>query len=146
VKPIQECELCGSKKANKRTKIDNAILTVCDKCVNFGEVVPTVELKPEKKIIPKLEELDQVIKPDFKNLIKNERNRRNLTQEELAKKLNEKESLIKRIEDGWEPSFFTVKKLEKFFNIKLTEEIEEKQIEKKTDKKELTIGDIVEIH
>jgi putative transcription factor len=138
--------LCGSKKANKRTKIDNAILTVCDECVNFGEVVPTVELKPEKKIIPKLEELDQVIKPDFKNLIKNERNKRNLTQEELAKKLNEKESLIKRIEDGWEPSLITVKKLERFFNIKLTEEIEEKQIEKKTDKKELTIGDIVEIH
>jgi ribosome-binding protein aMBF1 (putative translation factor) len=38
-----------------------------------------------------------------------------------------------------------IKKLERFFNIELTEEIEEKQIESKTDRKELTIGDVVEV-
>ena len=78
-------------------------------------------------------------------LIKKERTKRNFTQEEIAKKLNEKESIIKRIEDGWEPSLITIKKLEKFFNIKLTEKVEEKQIENKTDRKELTIGDVVEV-
>jgi len=118
---------------------------VCDECVKFGEEVPIIELRAVKKIIPKLEGMENVIKPNFKNLIKNERTRRNLTQEELAKKLNEKASIIKRIEDGWEPSLITIKKLENFFNIKLTEELEEKQIEKKTDKKELTIGDVVEV-
>jgi len=90
--------------------------------------------------------METTIKSNFHLLVKNERTKRNLTQEELAKKLNEKESIIKRIEDGWEPSLDVIKKLERFFNINLTEEIEEKQIEKKTDKTELTIGDIVEIH
>jgi putative transcription factor len=89
--------------------------------------------------------LEEAIKSNFHLLVKNERNKRNLTQEELAKKLNEKASIIKRVEDGWEPSIKIIKKLERFFNIKLTEEIEEKQIERKTDKKELTIGDVVEV-
>lgn len=140
-----ECELCGSKNATRRTKIDNAILTTCEDCVRFGEEIPTVELKPTKKVIPKLEGLEKLVKPNFHKLIKNERAKRNLTQEDLAKKLNEKSSIIKRIEDGWEPSINVIKKLERFFNIKLIEEVEEKQIEKKTDKTKLTIGDVVEV-
>jgi len=146
VKPIPECEICGSRNASRKTKIDNAILTVCNECVNFGEEVPTIELREERKIIPKLEEMEQAIKSNFHLLIKNERTKRSLTQEGLAKKLNEKASIIKRIEDGWEPSINTIKKFERFFSIKLTEEMEEKQIEKKTDRKELTIGDVVEVH
>jgi putative transcription factor len=71
--------------------------------------------------------------------------KRNLTQEDLAKKLNEKVSILKRIEDGWEPPLNVVKKLERFFNIELTEEAEEKKIEKKTSKTDLTIGDVVEV-
>jgi len=119
--------LCGSKKASKRTKIDNAILTVCDECVSFGEEVPIIELKAQRRIIPRLEGMEQIIKANFHLLIKNERAKRNLTQEELAKKLNEKESIIKRVEDGWEPPLNVIKKLERFFSIKLTEELEEKQ-------------------
>jgi ribosome-binding protein aMBF1 (putative translation factor) len=38
-----------------------------------------------------------------------------------------------------------VKKLEKFFSIKLMQDIEEGRIEKKIDKKKITIGDIVEV-
>jgi len=69
----------------------------------------------------------------------------NLTQEELAKKLKEKASIIKRIEEGWEPPLKLINKIEKFFNIKLREQIEEKVLEKKSDSKKLTIGDIVEV-
>lgn len=113
--------------------------------MTFGEEIPIVELREEKRIIPKLEEMDQAIKSNFHLLVKNERAKRNLTQEELAKKLNEKASLIKRVEEGWEPPLNILKKLERFFNIELTEELEEKQIESKTDKTELTIGDVVEV-
>jgi len=68
-----------------------------------------------------------------------------LKQEDLAKKLNEKSSIIKRVEEGWEPPSNLIRKLEKFFNIKLTEKPEEKTLEKKIDKKKLTVGDVVEI-
>ena len=69
----------------------------------------------------------------------------NLTQEELAKKLKEKASIIKRVEEGWEPPTKLINKIEKFFDIKLREKIEEKVLEKKSDSKELTIGDVVEV-
>jgi len=146
VKPISECEVCGSKDANRKTKIDNAVLTVCDECVKFGEEIAVVEIKAAKKIIPRLEGLEQSVKSNFHLTIKNERVKRNLTQEELAKKLNEKASVMKRIEDGWEPPLNTIKKIERFFNIKLTEEVEEKRVETKASKAELTIGDVVEVN
>ena len=141
-----ECEICGSIDANRRTRIDNAILSVCGECVKFGEEIPLIEVRKEKKFIPRLEEMQQSIKSNFYSQIKNERVKKNLTQEELAKKLNEKVSVIKRIEEGWEPSLNTISKLEKFFKIKLTEELEEKRLEKKECKTELTIGDVVEVH
>lgn len=67
-----------------------------------------------------------------------------LTQEQLAKKLKEKMSVIKRIEDGWKPSLTLIRKLERFFNIKLTEELEEEHFERKP-RKDITIGDVVEV-
>jgi len=67
-----------------------------------------------------------------------------LTQEQLAKKLKEKLSVIKKIENGWEPSLTLIRKLEKFFSIKLTEELKEEAFERKT-RKDITIGDVIEI-
>ena len=143
---VSECELCGSKNANRKTKVDNAILNVCDSCVSFGEEVPIIEFKSIKKKIPKITELEKAVKNNFNLVIKKAREKMNLTQDQLAKKLNEKSSVIKRIEEGWEPPTSLLNKLEKFFNIELIEEVEEKTIEKRTDRKKLTIGDIVEVH
>ena len=67
-----------------------------------------------------------------------------MTQDELARMLNEKSSVIKRIEDGWEPQDAVIKKMEKFFGIRLIEEVAEKRFEKKS-KTSLTIGDVVEV-
>lgn len=140
---MSECELCGSDKANRKTKIDGAVLTVCEKCVGFGEEIKPVEVKMVKQI-PKLEALD-ILKPNFNEIIRNSRSKMNLKQEDLAKKLNEKLSIIKRVEEGWEPTPSLISKLEKFFNIELTESPEDKKLEKKTSKERLTIGDVVEI-
>jgi len=135
--------LCGSDKANRKTKIDGAVLTVCEKCVGFGEEIKPVEVKIVKRI-PKLETVD-MLKPNFNEIIRNSRSKMNLKQEGLAKKLNEKLSIIKRVEEGWEPTPSLISKLEKFFNIELTENPEDKKLEKKTSKERLTIGDVVEI-
>lgn len=140
---MSECELCGSDKANRKTKIDGAVLTVCEKCVGFGEEIKPVEVKIVKRI-PKLETVD-ILKPNFNEIIRNSRSKMNLKQEDLAKKLNEKLSIIRRVEEGWEPTPSLISKLEKFFNIELTENPEDKKLEKKTSKERLTIGDVVEI-
>ena len=82
---------------------------------------------------------------DFHKVIRKSREKKKLTQEDLAKKLKEKASVIKRIEDGWEPSVKLIEKIERFFGIKLREKIEENILGKKSDSRSLTIGDIVEV-
>jgi len=141
-----ECEICGSKNAKRKAKVEGSIVTICDNCIGFGEEIPILEITRTKKVLPLIEEPNEIIITDFNEIIRNAREKMNLTQEKLAKKLNEKVSLIKRVEDGWEPPPSLISKFEKFFNIKLTEKIEEKSIDKKSDKKRLTIGDVIELH
>jgi putative transcription factor len=138
-----ECELCGSK-ATRRAKVEGSILDVCDECVKFGEEIPRIEIKRKKRKVPQLESEEVLIK-DFHKIIRRSRENRKLTQVELAKKLKEKVSVVKRVEDGWEPPVKLIEKIEKYFKIKLREKIEEKSVNKKTDSKKLTIGDIVEV-
>jgi len=139
---MAECELCGAK-ATRKTKVEGAILNVCDKCVSFGLEVNPPKFAVAKKALAVID-TGNPIKSDFNVLIRNARDKMRLTQDDLAVKLSEKLSIIKRVEEGWEPSPTLISKLEKFFNIKLTEEIEDTVI-KKTGKEKLTIGDIVEI-
>jgi putative transcription factor len=140
---MSECELCGAK-ASRKTKIDKAILNVCNDCVKFGMEVNPPRIVDVKKALAVID-TGNPIKSDFNVIIRNSRDKMRLTQDELAVKLSEKLSIIKRVEDGWEPSPALISKLEKFFNIKLTEEVEEKTTSRKTGKEKLTIGDIVEI-
>jgi putative transcription factor len=141
---MPECELCGSKSANKKTKLEGAILNVCDECVGYGQEVKVPVMNLERKPLPKID-TDVTVKSNFKDLVRNAREKRGLKQEELAAKLNEKLSILKRVEEGWVPSPNLISKLEKFFNMELQEKIEESVTSKKKGKEVLTIGDVVEI-
>lgn len=140
---MAECELCNSKSATRKAKVEGVILRVCDECVKFGEEIPTIEFKSTKKFLV-IEEPKETLKSNFHIILKRTREKMGLTQEQLAKKLKEKLSVIKKIENGWEPSLNLIRKLEKFFSIKLTEELKEEVFERKS-RKEITIGDVVEI-
>ena len=140
-----DCEVCGAKNADRRARIEGVILRVCRNCVSLGEELPTVIIEKQKKAPQKIVEVDKRLVPKFNLILKQVREKRNLTQEEFAGKLSEKVSVIKRIEEGWEPPSGIIKKLERFFNIKLTEEVKEEKIQSKKEKKKLTIGDVVEI-
>lgn len=140
-----ECELCGSKRANRKAKVEGVILNICNKCVKYGEEIPSIQFKKVKKPLRKIEELEKIIKPGFHKIIRNSREKMKLTQDQLAKKLKEKASVIKRIEEGWEPPLVLIRKIERFFDLKLIEELEEGSLNTKTKRKKLTIGDIVEV-
>ena len=141
---MEECNICGNKNANRRARIEGVILTVCNNCVKLGEEMPAVRITPVKKI--QLQEIKTVLVSDFHKIIRRNRENRGMTQQELAKRLNEKASIIKRIEEGWEPSMVLVKRLEKFFNIELIEEIQKKNVSEKQEQERLTIGDVIEVH
>ena len=140
---ISECNICGSE-ATRKAKIEGTVLDVCDKCVKFGEEVREVEYKKAVRV-PQIEGLDTVLVKDFAKAVRKSREKMKLTQEELAKKLSVKSSIIKRMEEGWKPSDTLIDRVEKFFNISLREDAIEMVKEKRQKSKKLTIGDIVEI-
>ncbi len=142
---MPSCELCGKQAVLVRADIEGIELEVCQQCGSFGKVT---ELKhaPIKKSTP-LQELEptEVIVSDFSLIIRNAREKLKLTQEEFAKKVNEKESIIHKIETGaFKPSIPLARRLEKILWIKLIEVGEEEilpQAKKTTGT--VTIGDVI---
>lgn len=145
-----DCELCGRKNANIIAVIEGIEMTVCERCSKHGEIIRVIkeENEREKPIqIPKKAEVELEVVDDFAETIRKEREKRGMTIKQLAAAIAEKESYIDRIEkDETIPSEKVARKLEKFFNIKLLEEVTVS--EEKKDKlrdEPITIGDVIEI-
>ncbi|MDO8740147.1 MAG: multiprotein bridging factor aMBF1 [Candidatus Woesearchaeota archaeon] len=148
-----ECDMCG-KQARFKALVEGSELFVCDQCSKFGKTLGEIrisQIDPKKQktqsIMAEEKELMEVIVPDYPELIKSKREALGLKQEDFAKKINEKASLIHKIESGhFEPNVELARKLERFLKIKLVEEHEE--IHKKEAKKaadSFTLGDFVKI-
>ncbi len=140
------CELCASPASCEGT-VEGARLLLCESCSRFSKnTVPVKKPEPEKiKAVekPKPAKVLRVVK-DFKEKIKKARLSLGLSQTDFAKRLAEKESTIKKLEIGVEPSIETAKKLEAALGVKLLEEVEEEKIELPKVKGEaLTIGDLI---
>lgn len=147
-----DCDLCGAKTNLLRTVIESTEMTVCRDCSRFGKIIGEVKEKgPEKvreqKPLPSSAEMFQIIVEDYAEKIKTGREHLNLTQEEFAKKLSEKESIIHKMEIGsFEPNMSLARKLEKFLKIRLFEQHEEKHEKAASSKSEnFTIGDFIKI-
>lgn len=134
-----------------KAKIEGTVLEVCEECLRYGEKIEEpkriTKIPKKKKLVslPPVEE-ETVLVNNYGILIIQARKKRNLTREEFAKKINEKESVIRRVEsEEMKPDDALTKKIEKFLEIKLRKPYEKKSIQKKQVKGELTLGDIVEI-
>lgn len=151
------CGICGEAEATRRVLVEGAVLNVCVNCAKFGEEVRTPQ-ETKKKLMAGAEEEGEVehdIVTDFSRLVRLARERLNLTQPELGKLVNEKESVILRIESGkMGPDLKTARKLERALKIKLVLEPAEvaaakqasKPATKKDEKKQdLTLGDVVKV-
>jgi len=151
---MADCEMCGSSVERLVTaKIEGTQMRVCPNCARYGEQFeePSQRINNFTSSRPKRVFVDpdanKVIVKNFSSLIKSSRERMNLKQQDVAKQLNEKESLIHSIESGHlKPGFKTARKLEKFFKIRLIEEIQEistDQIPVSEKAEPLTMGDLL---
>ncbi len=152
------CEMCGEEKLHLyRAIVEGSLISVCDKCKKFGEVISVERPKTEEPIKekrkleqkPVKEENQEIVVDDCADKVRAEREKRSMTQEELAKSVAEKESVIHKIESKQiTPSIQVAKKLEQFLNIKLIEEFDpNKETTKELNFKDeaLTIGDIIRL-
>ena len=145
-----QCEMCGAETASPtRVKIEGAELKVCDNCVDFGTEIRTQQPSSTStkystssssgskstsstttssssssgggRRRDMFDEMEEVV-TDYDDRIRQGRESKGLTQEELAKQLNEKASLIRKLERGDVlPSDTIQRKLERALDVTLTE-------------------------
>jgi putative transcription factor len=171
-----QCEMCGADTPSPTTvKIEGAELDVCSECTDFGTEVrqgtssstttkystssssgsssgssPSTASgsggssgsRRRRDMFDEMEELAT----DYDRRIREARESRGLSQEELAKGLNEKASLIRKLERGdMLPSDEVQKKLERELDISLLEggSGEETEWEGGSQTGSYTLGDVV---
>ncbi len=141
------CEICGEERELIKSIVEGSLLNVCENCAKFGNAVIIKKIQEEKKPIRKfVNEVINIINPDYPILIKNSREKLGLKQKELALKINEKESLIHKLETGnLQPTILVAKKLEKLLNISLVELYQESHEALNLKDDHLTIGDMLKL-
>ena len=144
------CSICGLKEATVIARIEGVELEVCDECAKLGSVVKRLKKKPKvvKKVVKKKPEVEETVVLDFAEKIRKIREKSGMTQEEFAKALNEKLSVMKHVEHGTlVPSLKLARKIEEKFDVKLVEVQGETSGEilphERTET--ATLGDLIEI-
>lgn len=142
------CEVCGGKIVGRGHKIvvEGSELTVCDRCKNLGVEAKQVKIVVKKRVQKQKPIVDDYeIVENFHEIIRREREKRGWTQEDLAKRIQEKVTLIRKIENREiTPEKDVIEKLERVFGIKLRERIEEVKVEGSKSMTP-TLGDVVVI-
>ena len=143
------CEMCGKETESlSRVRVEGSVLRLCADCSKFGVVLeapPTpiavrVPAAGAGSVSPgrqaprgrSLEERDlykempdMELAPDWGKRIRVAREKLTWTPEDLAKKLNEKKSVVLKLESGnFHPPDATVRKIEHLLKIRLRAEPE----------------------
>lgn len=148
------CEMCGEDVAStSRVRIEGSVLRVCPSCAKYGlaldpppstvgavpsgrgvrpgagPVTPLPRASPrgrnleERDLFRELPELE--LAPDWSRRIRTAREKLNWTPEELGKRLNEKKSVVLKMESGsFRPPDEMVRKIERLLKIRLRAESE----------------------
>lgn len=160
------CEVCGRKihGAAVNAVIEGAKLTVCSACAKYGKTVTTDEDKStisaskpalpthltRKKAARTTVEADREVVDGYDALIRRAREKLGLSHEELARKINEKESVLKKLEAGkMKPDNMLASKLEHALKIKLLTPVVEEEPKGeilKAQAQKTTLGDIVRLN
>ncbi len=142
---MSSCEMCGKVSSLVLAELESVDLNVCENCAKYGRIKKRpLELKLSK---PTPQRPEYVLVENYPALIRNSREKRQLTQEQFAKFLNEKESLIHKWEAGTlKPDVETARKMERALGLRLVR-LEEAIPTVKTSisKEELTLGDFVKV-
>lgn len=150
------CEVCGAEIKGKshRIMIERSDLNVCDSCAQYGSGTdksrriassPRIKIKTRRRGDIYSQIKDEIVQ-DYHEIVRGARQARDWTHEELSDTINERASLIKRIERGeMLPDDEVRKKLERIFDIRLVESVEKVKSNTHNPLKSATLGDIAVI-
>ena len=160
-----ECEICGKSLPENnpiKAKIEGSVMIVCKECSKLGKIQkeppkPKYIKQNKKTKRPKTtrnkkysrnDEPQEELIENFENEIRKARETKDWSREDLGKKINERVSVISRIETGkMIPDNKLTKKLEKALNIKLLEKVDNIDLNQfiNDSSGERTLGNIVKI-
>lgn len=153
------CEICGRRIQGKPTQIsiERSVLTVCQDCSRFGTPVDRKTAAKMEQSVPKpgirkpipaqATRKDQLgeflLVDDFGPAIRKARESVKMTREDLARRLGEKDSVIRRVESGeMFPTAALVSKIERLLKIRLKATIDSSVKGSDPSPSNLTLGDI----
>ncbi|MFB6203255.1 MAG: multiprotein bridging factor aMBF1 [Candidatus Nanohaloarchaea archaeon] len=148
------CELCGKDSDSlKKVKIEGATLEVCSSCAEMGEEVQTStdssrSRKKKKSSRTRNSTESQVLVDGYGKRIKQARESEEISISELSDDLDEKTSLLKKLErEDLKPDKTLAGKLEKKFGIELytNPEAWDNEDSGSGDSRKATLGDVADI-
>jgi len=123
------CDMCGKEAPLCKSRLEGTTLDVCPQCTRFGKAVQiprAPKIRQTQAYLPARKEILQIITEDYPRKIKHAREKLGMNQEEFAKRLNEKCSIMQKIEAGqFKPSIDMARKLENILKIRIIEEYAE---------------------
>jgi putative transcription factor len=156
--------LCGSNVPQTRTvAIEGTILAVCPTCSRFGDEVmtpvvrrtsmpPVIAQRLEartKRLTPRdvySQAGEEELTEDFPAKIRRAREARGWKQADLGAKINERASVIAKLEaGGMTPGDALVKKLERELGIRLKEKVEPVVMKRQAPAGGVTLGDLMRL-
>lgn len=162
-----QCEVCGRKIIGKQYKaiIEGAIMLVCNECAHYGSRSWEAETAPKPKPMPApkprlvsppvpsvqktVQEAALELVEDYPKRIRQAREKLGLTHEDLGRKINERVSLLKKIETGkMTPTQSLAEKLQHVLRIKLLApaadvKVPQKALAAAKTRQEITLGDLI---
>ncbi len=136
--------MCGKEAGTYPVLIEGTELKVCPACAKHGKILkkPQLVVKAKK---PVREEPEKIIIKNYAEIIKRKREDLGLKQEEFAKLVNEKVSVIQSIESGHlKPTLKLAEKLKKQLGITLVEEVAKTNFKKgNSEEPSFTLKDFI---
>jgi len=152
-----QCELCGRECECRPANVDGVKMMVCPGCMRYGvglrgqrdttggankDIVSRIK-KPKVKDVYK--DMNKELISRYNTVIRNGREKKGLSREELGFKIGERTVTIAKIENGdLKPSDKTAQKLEKELDISLFEEVKPiPKVQTGSQSRGLTLGDFI---
>jgi len=158
------CEMCGKNVTFcRKVTIEGVLLEVCSECARFGieaKKEPGKEAGPMPVIAQRLEVREKRSRPkdvlesatkedlveDYGTRIRLARERAGMTQKELAMKINERVTILSKIESAqMRPDEKIITKLQNELGIALKEKVFEVVAAKESSRASLTLADLIKM-
>ncbi len=163
------CEVCGRKihEQPNRVVIEGARLMVCNECAKHGkttweeapkpkltvpspvirQVIPQGPIQVKKRVLRARVDTSKETVENYDEVIREAREHLGLSHEDLGLKINERASVLRKIETRkMSPDNLLVSKLEHFLRVKLLVPVADEKVKSNALKpadRELTLGDLI---